>query len=79
LKKASKSQILGDIHVPTLFVWGNRDVAIGSYAVGEGHQYMKSDYEFVELDSGHWLIQTNYQELEAAITKHVIRNKNSTQ
>ncbi len=79
LKKASKSQILGDIHVPTLFIWGNRDVAIGYYAIGEGHQYMKSDYEFLELDSGHWLIQTNYQELEAAITKHVIRNRNSTQ
>jgi len=74
LKKAAEFQILGDIHVPTLFIWGNKDVAIGSYSVSESHQYMKNDYEFIELDSGHWLIQTNYQELEKAITRHVERN-----
>jgi len=78
LKKASKNQILGDIHVPTLFIWGNKDIAIGSYSVSESHQYMKSDYEFIELKSGHWLIQTNYPELKDAITKHIIKNKNSS-
>jgi hypothetical protein len=39
---------------------------------------MKNDYEYVELDSGHWLIQTKYQELEKAITKHIERNKTGT-
>lgn len=77
LKSAAKEQILGDINVPTLFIWGNKDIAIGSYSVKEGHQYMKNEYEFIELDSGHWLIQTNYPELERAITRHVNRNKNS--
>ncbi|MEP0265686.1 alpha/beta hydrolase [Dokdonia sp.] len=75
LKKAAKDQILGDIHVPTLFIWGNKDIAIGSYSVNESHQYMKNEYEFIELDAGHWLIQTNYNELKEAITKHVNRNK----
>lgn len=78
LKKAARTQILGDINVPTLFIWGNKDIAIGSYSVREGHQYMKSDYEFIELDSGHWLIQTNYHELKEAISRHVDRNKSST-
>ena len=78
LKTAAKDQILGDINVPTLFIWGNKDVAIGSYSVNESHQYMKNDYEFIELDAGHWLIQTNYQELKEAITKHIDRNKNGT-
>jgi pimeloyl-ACP methyl ester carboxylesterase len=78
LKKAAKDQILGDINVPTLFIWGNKDVAIGSYSVSESHQYMKNDYEFLELDSGHWLIQTSYHELKKAITRHIDRNKNST-
>lgn len=78
LKKASKNQILGDIHVPTLFIWGNEDLAIGSYSVNESHQYMKNDYEFIELDSGHWLIQTNYSELENAISSHLLRNTKST-
>lgn len=77
LKTAAKNRILGDIHVPTLFIWGNKDIAIGSYSVGEHHQYMKNEYEFLELNSGHWLIQTNYQELKKSITNHVTRNKNS--
>jgi pimeloyl-ACP methyl ester carboxylesterase len=74
LKKAAKHQILGDITVPTLFIWGNKDMAIGSIAVQNSHQYMKSDYEFLELDSGHWLIQTNYPQLEKAISEHISRN-----
>lgn len=78
LKKAAKDKILGDINVPTLFIWGKKDIAIGSYAVNESHQYMKSDYEFIELDSGHWLIQTNYTELENAITKHILKYQSVT-
>jgi len=78
LKSATKKQILGDINVPTLFIWGNKDIAIGSYSVSESHQYMKSDYEFIELKSGHWLIQTNYSKLKKAITKHIIKNKNNS-
>lgn len=76
LKKAAKAQILGDINVPSLFIWGNEDPAIGSYSVNESHQYMKNDYQFLELDAGHWLIQTNYYELKKAITIHIDRNKN---
>jgi pimeloyl-ACP methyl ester carboxylesterase len=71
LKNALQEEILGDIYVPSLFIWGNKDLAIGSYSVNEGHQYMKNDYIFLELDSGHWLIQTNYRELEKAIGNHV--------
>ncbi len=76
LKSAATKQILGDINVPTLFIWGNKDIAIGSYAVSESHQYMKNEYEFLELDSGHWLIQTKYQELKKVITKHIMKNAN---
>jgi pimeloyl-ACP methyl ester carboxylesterase len=76
LKSGATEQILGDIHVPTLFIWGNKDIAIGSYSVSESHQYMKNDYEFIELNSGHWLIQTNYHELKKAITKHIKKNAN---
>lgn len=75
LKEAAKSQILGDIYVPTLFIWGNEDVAIGSYSVNKSHQYMKNEYEFIEVNSGHWLIQTKYQELEKAISNHILKNK----
>ena len=78
LKKAANHQILGDINVPTLFIWGNKDVAIGSVSVKNSHQFMKSDYTFLELDSGHWLIQTMYNELKNAITEHILKYKKST-
>lgn len=75
LRKAAKGQILGDITAPTLFIWGKNDPAIGSYSVETGHQYMKGEYEFIPLDAGHWLIQTHYSEVQAAITQHIIKNK----
>ena len=50
-------------------------MAIGSVAVNNSHQYMKNEYKFIELDSGHWLIQTNYHELKNAIKKHISKFK----
>lgn len=76
LKKASKSQILGEINIPTLFIWGKRDMAIGSVAVENGHKFMKNDYIFLELDAGHWLIQTKYDEIKSALSEHLLKYKN---
>ena len=70
-KKARTGQVLGDIHVPTLFIWGKNDVAIGAESVKNGHKYMKKEYTYLELESGHWLIQSSYSEVKAAIVEHL--------
>jgi pimeloyl-ACP methyl ester carboxylesterase len=70
-KRAGTEQILGSIGVPTLFIWGKKDIAIGSVAVDNAQQYMKGEYRFLELDAGHWLIQTNYSEIKLAIIDHL--------
>lgn len=70
-----KNQPIGDIETPTLFIWGNKDLAVGSFAVKCNEKYMKGDYTFKELDGGHWLIQTNYAEVEKAIVEHVSKYK----
>lgn len=75
LKQMGREQILGDIHVPTLFIWGKKDVAIGEASVEGGHQYMKGYYKYLELDSGHWLIQTRYEALREAISEHLLIHK----
>jgi len=75
LLAAAQGQILGNINTPTLFIWGNQDLAIGAYAVNQNHQYMKNEYEFIELDAGHWLIQTHFEALNNSITKHLTKNK----
>lgn len=74
-QKASKSQILGDINVPTLFIWGEKDVAIGGVSVENGHGYMKAYYQFLQLEAGHWLVQTRYKEIEAAVIAHLNKFK----
>ncbi|MGI9530532.1 alpha/beta fold hydrolase [Lutimonas sp.] len=77
LKVAAERPVLGNIDVPTLFIWGNKDLAIGRYAVDESHVYMKNDYDFIELDAGHWLIQTEYDHLKKAITEHILKYKST--
>ena len=75
IKKSSSAQITGDVHTPTLFIWGRKDIAVGSIAVENGHKYMKSYYKFLELDAGHWLIQSKYSEVKDAIVKHLVLNR----
>ncbi|MBT8297771.1 MAG: alpha/beta hydrolase [Maribacter sp.] len=74
-KKAIKKQILGEINVATLFIWGEKDKAIGSWAVENGHKFIKNDYVFLKLDAGHWLIQTKYQEIKLALSEHLLKYK----
>ena len=76
LKQAGKQQILGDIQVPTLFIWGKNDSAVGAESVKNGHKYMKADYAFLELDGGHWLNQSNYSEIKPAIIRHLAKCRN---
>ena len=79
LKKAAKRQILGEINVATLFIWGEKDMAIGSVAVENGHKFMKNDYVFLKLDAGHWLVQTKYQEIKSALSEHLLKYKDQNQ
>lgn len=77
LRAAAKRQILGDITVPTLFIWGEQDLAVGPAGVENGHRFMKGYYQFIPLPAGHWLVQTSYPEVSAAILEHLLRFKSS--
>jgi pimeloyl-ACP methyl ester carboxylesterase len=46
-----------DIERPTLFVWGNRDPAVGRSSVAAQRPYMKGPYREVELEGGHWIVE----------------------
>ena len=73
--RRGKRQAIGGITAPTLFIWGKNDLAIGTAAVENNHKYMKGDYTFLPLDGGHWLVQTNYPEVEKAVVDHVTKWK----
>jgi pimeloyl-ACP methyl ester carboxylesterase len=49
----------GRIAVPTTFVWGNQDIALGRKASVTTGDYVTADYTFTELDAGHWLPETH--------------------
>lgn len=73
-----KFPTLGKIKTPTLFIWGKYDVAIGKMAAEGNHKYMDGDYTYLALEGGHWLIQTNYSEVEAAIIAHLTNYHSAT-
>jgi len=73
--KKVNNQPVGDITTPTLFIWGKNDLAIGKVAAENNHKYMKGDYTFIEIEGGHWLIQSNYLEVEKAIIEHLTKYK----
>ena len=53
--------------MPTTYVWGSRDPALGRAAAERTARWVVSDYRFVELDAGHWLPETRPQEVAAAV------------
>lgn len=61
----------GDIKTPTAFIWGNEDLAIGRAGVEKSHTYMKGDYDFHELNAGHWLMEFNEAEVSEIIINHI--------
>jgi pimeloyl-ACP methyl ester carboxylesterase len=55
------------IAVPTTYVWGRHDPALGREAAEASADWVAADYEFVDLDAGHWLPETRPREVAAAI------------
>ncbi|RNI21708.1 alpha/beta fold hydrolase [Flexivirga caeni] len=58
------------VAVPTTYVWGTRDFALGRTAAEKSAEFVSGDYEFVELNgAGHWLPEVNADEVAAAIIR----------
>ena len=74
LRKGKNTRI-GAIKTPTLFIWGKYDMAVGEVAAKGTEKYMTGDYNFLELEGGHWLIRKNYDEVAPAIRKHLSEYK----
>lgn len=61
---------LAPVTVPTTFLWGDQDIAIGATAAGACGQYVTGDFDFQVLQGrGHWLPDED----PAAVVDAVIR------
>lgn len=61
----------GRVSVPTTYVWGSRDPALGRAAAEGTAEQVAGEYLFVELDAGHWLPELHPEEVGEAIVARV--------
>jgi pimeloyl-ACP methyl ester carboxylesterase len=52
---------------PTTYVWGRYDVALGRTAAHHPGRFVLGEYQFVELDAGHWLPETRPDDVADAV------------
>ncbi len=62
---------IGNIKVPVLFVWGNKDSALQRSGVEWTRNYVDGYYRFLELEAGHWLVQGSYDTIWKEIEQHL--------
>jgi len=64
-------QRVGRVAVPTLFVWGRNDPAMGREAAEGTAAHVSGSYTFAELDAGHWIPDRNAAELHELLKLHL--------
>ncbi len=66
------------VEVPTTYVWGSRDPFLGRTAAELTREHVTGDYEFVELDAGHWLPEAHDDQAASAIVRRITRDVGNT-
>lgn len=66
---------IGKISVPTLYIWGSQDLAVGEIAAMETAGYVSGPYTFARLEGrSHWLLEEVPDQLSALLLKHIRAN-----
>jgi pimeloyl-ACP methyl ester carboxylesterase len=55
------------VRIPVLFIWGNRDPAVGRAAVDGQKEFIEGPLEFHELNAGHWLMEEATDQVDSTI------------
>ncbi|EWT01233.1 alpha/beta hydrolase [Intrasporangium oryzae NRRL B-24470] len=59
------------VTVPTTYVWGRDDVALGRHAAELTREHVTGPYAFLEVAAGHWLPETRAEECATAILARI--------
>lgn len=59
----------GRVRVPTTYVWGRKDFALGRSAAEATKDFVRAPYLFVEVEGGHWLPETRAGEVASAVVE----------
>ncbi len=68
LPYSSNKNLTKPVKVPTLFIWGKYDTAIGKRSVELNHHYVNAPYKEIIMDATHWIPVQNAKEL----TRHIL-------
>jgi pimeloyl-ACP methyl ester carboxylesterase len=70
LSQQSAADAPATVKLPTLFLWGSEDPAVGRSAVERQRGFMEGPYREVELDAGHWLIEERGPQVIEEVLAH---------
>ena len=62
---------VGRISVPTTYIWGSKDPALGPDAARRTSEYVRGPYRFVTLDAGHWIPECAGTALTTLLREHL--------
>ena len=62
---------IDEVKIPTLYLWGLRDLALGKTGANETAKYMMGEYKFVQMDATHWMMEFNSKERIKEIVDHI--------
>jgi len=66
---------IGKIRVPTLYIWGSQDLALGATAAIETAGYVTGPYRFEKLEGrSHWLLEEIPDQVSALVLEHIRAN-----
>lgn len=68
---SSNRNLTQPIEVPTLFIWGKQDSAIGAKSVELNKYFVKAAYKEVIMDATHWIPVQNAKELSQTILETI--------
>jgi pimeloyl-ACP methyl ester carboxylesterase len=60
-----------EVSIPTAFIWGNQDPVVGDRSVEAQNGYFEGNLTVTELDTGHWLMESEADAVTRAVLKHV--------
>jgi pimeloyl-ACP methyl ester carboxylesterase len=67
----------GDVSIPTILIWGKKDIAIARAGIAMTKNYMKGEYRMIELDAGHTLVQEEFKKISQEILSHIQKHPTS--
>lgn len=65
---------VGPVDRPTLYIWGNRDTALGRAPATATASFVTGPYRFEELDAPHWLPEVEPERVTGLVREHLERH-----